>query len=336
MNRVMKNISNRIKAKVISTAKFIEKNLLKTEFYLRNQVSRHKSLDIRFFTLVINGMPFIQCHIETFKKLNINWQWHIVEGVADLEHDTAWSVQNGGRITDELHRMGLSNDGTSEYIDKLAQQYPENIKIYRKPEGQFWDGKMEMCNTILRNLKKECLLWQIDVDEFWSIKQIETMIQMFEEHPGKTAAWFYCNFFVGPRLVVTSHDSYSNNTDYEWFRVWRYKPGMFWAAHEPPQLMLKTIFGIYDVGKVNPFTHRETEAHGLVFDHYAYVLPKQLLFKEIYYGYYDALKQWERLQKCTNFPVCLHDFFGWVKSDAVVEISKPNILDINILEEWKV
>ena len=107
-------------------------------------VSQDLDLPIHFFTIVLNGQPFIRYHIDIFKQLPFKWHWHIIEGVADLKHDTGWSLQLGGKITDEIHKQGRSKDGTSEYLDELAAKYPENITLYRKPEGEFWDGKREM------------------------------------------------------------------------------------------------------------------------------------------------------------------------------------------------
>ena len=126
--------------------------------------SQDLNLPIHFFTIVLNGEPFIRYHIDIFKQIPFKWHWHIIEGVADLKHDTGWSLRLGGKITDEIHKQGRSKDGTSEYLDQLAAKYPENITIYRKPKGEFWDGKREMVNAPLANIKEECLLWQLDVD----------------------------------------------------------------------------------------------------------------------------------------------------------------------------
>src|SRR4028119_1091945 len=143
-------------------------------------------MPIHFFTIVLNGEPFIRYHIEIFNQLPFNWHWHIVEGVADLKHDTAWTLRFGGKITNEFHSQGRSKDGTSEYIDEIARIYPENITVYRKPEGVFWDGKREMVNAPLENIKEECLLWQVDADELWTGEQICKARQMFVENPEKT------------------------------------------------------------------------------------------------------------------------------------------------------
>ncbi|MBW2169777.1 MAG: tetratricopeptide repeat protein, partial [Deltaproteobacteria bacterium] len=280
-------------------------------------------LPIHFFTIVLNGEPFIRYHIEVLKQLPFKWHWHIVEGVADLKHDTAWSLQFGGRITDELHRDGLSNDGTTEYLDGLKREFPENITIYRKPAGVFWDGKLEMVNAPVDKIDEECLLWQIDVDELWTRDQLIAARQMFGENPTKSAAYYYCYYFVGEHLVTTTRDTYGNNTSYEWLRTWRFKPGMRWMAHEPPRLCIRLPNGKWeDVAKVAPIKHSETKAGKLVFQHYAYATEKQLRFKELYFGYREAVKQWELLQKNRQFPIFLRDFFSWVNDDARVDTIK--------------
>ena len=275
-------------------------------------------LPINFFTIVLNGEPFIRQHIETFKKISTKWHWHIVEGVASLTHDTHWGFLNGGRITDDLHNNGLSNDGTTEYLNELKKQYPENITIYRKPFGKFWDGKIEMVNAPLENIKEECLLWQIDVDEDWTLKQTEGVVKMFAKQPNKTAAFYMCVYFVGTKLIITSKNTYGNHLDYEWIRTWRFKPNDFWSTHEPPCLCRDLSGQKIDVAKINPFKHAETEANGFVFNHYAYVIEKQLLFKEKYYGYKNAVKGWEDLQSEKTFPVFLKNYFPWVNDETIV------------------
>ena len=278
------------------------------------------SLPIHFFTIVLNGEPFIRKHISTFKNLPFNWHWHIIEGVADFKHDTAWSLKNGARITDDMHRKGRSNDGTSEYLDELCLAFPENVTVHRKPEGVFWDGKLEMVNAPLRNIAEECLLWQIDVDEIWTIDQLVKTHSIFVNDPRITAAFYNCRFFVGDDLVITTKNTYGNNSSYEWLRTWRYLPGDKWAAHEPPRLVrIDNLHKVIDVASINPILQDFTESNGLVFDHFAYVLESQLQFKESYYGYSNAVESWTRLQNIKDFPVKLRDYFPWVTDEALVD-----------------
>ncbi|MEG3838990.1 class I SAM-dependent methyltransferase [Microcoleus sp. herbarium14] len=277
-------------------------------------------LPIHFFTIVLNGEPFIEYHIEVFKQLPYKWHWHIVEGVADLKHDTAWSLGNGGRITDEIHSKGRSNDGTTEYLDELAQLYPENVTVYRKPEGIFWEGKREMVNAPLANIREECLLWQVDVDELWTVEQLCTARSMFINNPEKTAAFYWCWYFVGENLVISTRNCYAQNPAQEWLRTWRFKPGCVWVRHEPPILAEHLPDGeLRNVAEFNAFRHEETENLGLVFQHFAYVIPEQLKFKEQYYGYTNALLQWTALQQQTKFPVLLREYLGWVQDGTTVD-----------------
>ncbi|MFB2771714.1 glycosyltransferase family 4 protein [Pelatocladus sp. BLCC-F211] len=280
------------------------------------------ALPIHFFTIVLNGQPFIRYHIEIFKQLPFKWHWHIVEGVADLKHDTSWSVKLGGCISDEIHRNGRSCDGTTEYLDELAELYPDNITIYRQSEGVFWDGKREMVNAPLANIQEECLLWQIDVDELWTLEQICTAREIFISNPEKTAAFYWCWYFVGEQLIISTRNCYAQNPQQEWLRTWRFKPGYIWAAHEPPVLVEPLADGQYkNIANTNPFLHQETEQHGLVFQHFAYVTQEQLSFKEKYYGYSNAVAQWSFLQKNTKFPILLREYFPWVQDATQVDIA---------------
>lgn len=300
--------------------------MYKENWELRNGYAvfcrKQDELPIHFFTIVLNGKPFINYHIDVFRHLPFKWRWHIVEGVADLVHDTAWSKASGGHIDDKCHASGLSVDGTSRYIDFLAQMFPENIVVYRKQRGEFWGGKTEMVNAPLVNIHEECLLWQVDVDEFWTVGQIIEARNMFLSNPRKTAAYYWCRFFVGSDLVVSSSNCYSQNPSFEWLRTWKYKPGDFWASHEPPRLCRKAVNEadmVRNLAAVAPFTHAETERAGLVFQHFAYVLPAQLRFKESYYGYQGAAFQWLLLQKQGSYPVLLREYFSWVHDNTTVD-----------------
>jgi len=277
------------------------------------------NLPIHFFTIVLNGKPFIEKHIGTFEKLSLPWHWHIIEGVAALKHDTAWSLANGGRIDDSLHKNGLSNDGTTEYLDELAQRYPAQVTVYRKNSGAFWDGKLEMVQAPLTSVREECLLWQMDVDEIWTSEQIAAARELFLQFPEKSAALYLCQFFVGPSLVTTTVNTYGNFLGSEWLRTWRFRPGDRWLAHEPPRLARQQGDVMVDVATINPFMHAETVERGLVFHHYAYATEDQIRFKEVYYGYRGAVDQWRALQKAERYPVKLKEYFSWVGDEAVVD-----------------
>lgn len=291
---------------------------------------RHRSplepLPIHFFTIVLNGEPFIRYHEEVFRELPVDWTWHIVEGVAALKHDTAWSVGNGAFIPDAFHDRGRSNDGTSAYLDELQARWPDRVFIHRKPLGEFWDGKREMVNAPLPHLNRPGLLWQLDVDELWTRRQILDVHAAFKAEPDRTAAYFWCEYFVGPKRIISTRFNYAQNPRQEWQRVWRFRPGMIWAAHEPPTLKERRPDGtMLDVAAVNPFDQDETEAMGAVFQHYAYVLEPQLAFKEDYYGYKGGVKAWKRLQSAEQESVFLRDHLAWVTDDTLARYCPPKL-----------
>ena len=272
-------------------------------------------MKVVFFTIVYNGMPFIKRHLEVFHSLEIDWQWHIVEGLADLKNDTSWSLQFGGRVPEQAKRISPSSDGTTEYLDKILESYPDKITLYRKQDGSLWDGKLEMVSAPLINVREKALLWQVDCDEFWTKEQIETIAAEFIEHPEKTAAWYWCDYYVGPDIKICTRNCYAQNPNQEWLRTWHYKPGDRWAAHEPPTLVRALPDGSEtDLGTLNPITHSQTERLGAVFRHEAYVLESQVAFKEEYYGYWGAVENWKKLQikASETAPVLLSHYFPWV------------------------
>ena len=279
-----------------------------------------------FVTLVYDGMPFLRHHPEVFRRLKIPWEWHVVEGVALLRHDTAWSVPHGGKIPAGARRNSLSTDGTTEFLDRLREKHPDRIFLHRKPAGGFWDGKIEMERAYLPYLQEPCLLWEISSDELWAPWQIENVVQLFQKHPGRSGAYFWCNFYVGPDAVVGSRHGFSQDPDVEWLRVYRYRPGDRWRSHEPNVLVGRRPpwFRKVDVGAWRPFTHAETEAVGAVFDHWAYATREQVDFKESYYGYRGLRRNWQRLQRDVQRgpPVRLGDYFPWVKDETLVGSSR--------------
>lgn len=282
-------------------------------------ISNSNKLPVHFFTIVLNGKPFIEYHINVFKQLPFEWHWHIIEGVADLVHDSSWVLQYGGMINNEIHNQGLSNDGTTDYINELALNFPHNITVHRKEANSYWSGKVEMVNKPLENISEECLLWQVDVDELWSADQIIETRKMFSLKPEKTAAFFYCNYFVGEKRVIVTENTYGNHSEYEWLRVWRYKPGDKWISHEPPKLTRTFNNGNKQpLDEINVFTHDETRSHNLVFQHYAYATESQLKFKEIYYGYNGSVIMWKKLNS-SNVPLKLRQYFNWVTDKAIVD-----------------
>jgi hypothetical protein len=138
---------------------------------------------------------------------------------------------------------------------------------------------------------------------------------MFERKEDKMGAFIFCNYFVGANKFISSIDTWGNKPD-EWYRVFRFYKGFHWDRHEPPTLLDEK--GV-DRGRQRPFIRKETMANGISFQHFAYAIPEQILFKEIYYGYKDALKYWNKLQNTNGKLVDVGDYLPWASKGALVE-----------------
>lgn len=267
---------------------------------------------IHFFTIVLNGMPYIRYHLPMLSGLPFPWHWHVIEGVAKLTGDTGWGLRRGAFIPSRFHtEAGLSIDGTTEYLRGI---YGPKVTVYWK--DRFWDGKLEMVREPLGEIKEDCLLWQLDVDELWTVETICNVVRMFEVNPNKHSAYFYCDYFVGPKKFVVPGCIQPNHFK-DWLRVWRFSPGMEWVRHEPPVLVNQNG---EDVGKINPFTMDDTMKVGMSFQHFAYARLQDVEFKEKYYGYHRLVEDWRKIQS--------------QKGRITVEERYPNMWFGTTLDDW--
>lgn len=255
-----------------------------------------------FFTLVLDGMPFIAGHIREFNKLDVPWDWSVVQGVAEPVADTSWCKPMPAR---------LSEDGSDEYLIELATNHPR-VKLYSSPS---WRGKTVMCNTAVRSMTKPGVLMQIDSDEIWRADQLMLIKNLFDKSPTKNSAFFWCDYWIGPNIKIlrTGDNNYGNRRG-EWLRAWRFKPGQQFDCHEPPVLDNRAY------SNNNAFSRDETAALGLVFQHYPYVLEKQVALKQKYYGYVGAVDQWKALQQNNKWPVRVRDWLRWVKDESIADV----------------
>jgi len=264
---------------------------------------------IHFITIVYQGMPFIAAHYPVFHNLPIEWEWSIIHGVAAPQHCTSWCAEI---------EPGLSTDGTTDYLHRIATD-DDRIHLYEQP---LWQGKVEMFNHALERMDKPWLLWQVDSDEVWTGKTIMRVAEIFAAGGNGpfNCADFICRYFVGPGIITTTLDAYGNNRSYEWRRVWRWKPGMRFATHEPPR---------FEGHEPNPITHADTMRRNLSFDHFSWVTEEQVRFKCRYYNsprnpkghlYADGVAGWRRLQANQQWPAKLQQFLPWV--DDRVEVKR--------------
>lgn len=260
---------------------------------------------INFFTIVLDGEPWIERHLRVFESLGVPWHWVVVEGVANNVNCTQWCAKSHAR---------LSNDGTTRYLGSLSTHGA--VTVLQRP---FWQGgKVQMCNAALEQMNEAGLLWQVDSDEIWTKDQILAVERLFIRNPERNCAWFWCRYFVGKDIVTVRPDPWSNNPAFEWKRVWRFEPGIKFKRHEPPVL---------DGFTEKPLTHADTESVGAIFDHFSYATLEQVKFKAKYYAgernphgaeYRRSVDGWKRLQEHKGpWPVKLKDYLPFVAPETL-------------------
>jgi hypothetical protein len=182
-------------------------------------------LPVHFFTIVLNGGDAIRRHVEQFQRLGFAWRWHIFEG------------------SDQPGVAGLSNDGTSEYLDGIASADGRGrITIYRKTDAAAWQGRTEMLGLLPQVIGDACLLWEVDPASQWTAEQIGAARKLFLDQPAKTAA-----------IVAEAN-----------LRIWRFRPEMRWANQLPPLLAEPIGPNQWrDVATVNPFSRFELQSAGI-------------------------------------------------------------------------
>jgi glycosyltransferase involved in cell wall biosynthesis len=292
-----------------------ENRYLENGYAIFRKRGAREELPIHFLTVGTTDEPFIRHHAEVFRDLPFPWVWHVVDGIAPPESPAGPTTPSSDT---DPRDTGRPIDGTSAYLDGLAAAFPDRIRLHRRQPGEIWASATEMANAPLAAISEPCLLWRVDGDELWTAAQIVAARDMFIEEPARSAAFYWCWYFVGEDIAITSRNCHAQDPDRDWLRTWRFEPGDSWIRHEPPLLGRRLPDShVVDVGRLNPFTHAETEAGGLVFQHFAYATEAQVRFKARHHGHVGAVESWRRLQ-AAPLPARLADFFPWVRDETMV------------------
>lgn len=247
------------------------------------------------FTIIFNGKHHLE-HNDYYKTMLDNFDhWVVVEGASKSIGSTSWCKTIG----EKYHKNGSSNDGTIELLEKIAE---ENPKLTFVKSNGFWNGKDEQVNVAMQEVKKitnSCFLWEVDIDEQWSLPEIEKAEKELVEKGGKTGL-FKCEYYVGDDLIVRG----------EWGegpynRLWRWS-GENFSTHEPPVLEGGN-------GKEVLLESR--------FNHYSYYFQKDVEFKNDWYsGHEDILPNWLNLKNETEFPIHVSKLVTgpWGKTNAFI------------------
>lgn len=255
------------------------------------------------FTIILNGLHHLQHNnYEEFILRNFNY-WVVVEGAAQSTGSTCWC----NNMSSRFQKNGRSVDGTCEHLEKLSKQQKNLIYITR--EG-FWENKDYQVNQaidVIKTLVKSCYLWEIDIDEQWTINAINEAENDLDTQGAKTGQ-FLCDYYVGKNLLARGE--WGEGKFFPYRRLWKWR-GEYFEYHEPPIL-------IGGNGKSILLPQR--------FNHFSYYFEKDIIFKNHWYRYPNLHKKWKSLQSETSFPQPINRLLppgGWGATNTII-IKKAN------------
>lgn len=56
--------------------------------------------------------------------------------------------------------QGISVDNTSEYINYLLENHPQEVVVHRTPYGKYWKDKIEMI-SVIHSIEYTCVMMQV-------------------------------------------------------------------------------------------------------------------------------------------------------------------------------
>ncbi|NVM22067.1 MAG: methyltransferase domain-containing protein [Desulfobacterales bacterium] len=255
--------------------------------------------EVTFGIIVLNGQPFLEYNLHALYPFA--HQIVVVEGAVTAAKSLATT-------------SGHSTDGTVEMLRRFkAESDPENKLVLVtaddecKPNG-FWSEKDEMSQAYARQATGDWL-WQVDADEFYLEKDMETIFEMLESDPDITAVSFpYKQFWGGFDYLETGQWFIYDHPAFH--RLFRWRPGYQYIEHRPPTVVnemgrnLRTLKWI---------SHKQMRRAGIYLYHYSYVLPKQAREKVGYFSnvaWTDVFRNNERWLKESYFELRDPYFIG--------------------------
>lgn len=219
---------------------------------------------ISFGLIVLNGEPFT-----TYCLRSIYPFAHEIIVVEGAVRAAAAVATQGGHST----------DGTLESLHRFKEREDPNHKLTIVTREGYWNEKDEMSQAYAQRATGD-YLWQVDVDEFYRPKDMQSVLEMLTADPTIAAVSFkQLQFWGGFDYVV---DGWFLKTGPEQVhRIFRWGPGYTYAIHRPPTVRDADGFDVRRGTCVMGYTLARRKIY---LYHYSLVFPSQTIEKSRYYG----------------------------------------------------
>ncbi len=219
---------------------------------------------VTFGIIVLNGEPFTRYCLRALYPFA--HEIIVVEGA---------TVSASAIATPDGH----STDDTLKTLYHFkAEEDPDNkLKIITK-KG-FWSEKDEQSQAYAEKATGD-YLWQVDIDEFYTAKDIQCILKMLQKNPDITSVSFKQITFWGGFNYVTD-GWYLRRGAEIYHRLFKWGPGFRYVTHRPPTVYDPQGVNLRELKWINGY---QLAQQGIFLYHYSLVFPKQVLDKCIYYS----------------------------------------------------
>lgn len=216
---------------------------------------------ISFGIIVLNGEPFTKYCLRQIYP----YAYEIIV------------VEGGSRKAIQDAPDGHSTDGTLEALWEFKETEDRESKVNIITRDGFWSEKDEQSQAYARVATGD-YLWQLDIDEFYTHRDMETICRLLCKHPEISSISFRQIPFWG------APDFYCDNyflRSFEFHRLFKWGKGFRYITHRPP-----TVYDDkgHDLRKLNWWNAKKSFSRGLILYHYSLLFPKQVREKCSYYS----------------------------------------------------
>ncbi len=252
---------------------------------------------ISFGIIVLNGEPFTR---------------YCIEQLYDYAHQII-VVEGGSRKAQAISVNGRSNDSTLSLLEEYKSRSDPEDKIVIVSKDGYWDSKTAQSQAYAAVATGD-YLWQIDSDEFYTRRDMETILDLLNENPDIDGMSFKQKIFWGG-FDYWCDSVYLHRVQTESHRLFKWRPGYRYESHLPPTVLDEQ--GV-DLRTKNWRFSKDLESYGVKYFHYSLVFPKQVIEKSQYYStagesfrsdmtgwaenHYYAIKGWYKFHNVYEYP----------------------------------
>jgi hypothetical protein len=234
---------------------------------------------VTFGIIALNAMPLLRYNLKSLYPYA--YEIIVVEGACLAARKTATA---DGHSTDETLEMLRQFKRDSDPQDKFRIVTAEDVGA---TDG-FWPEKDEMSQAYAAIARGDWL-WQVDADEFYLERDVETVLDMLSADPHLSGASFPYLQFWGSLHSVEDGEWTRHGLPYV-DRLFRWGPGYRYTQHRPPIVLDERGHELKRLQWVNGRIMRRA---GVRMYHYSTVFPQQVRRKADYYSnvsWTDAFK----------------------------------------------